>query len=170
MTGKYPMDKARLEAVALRYVERYATSRQKLVRYLERKLREQGWSGEGAPPVAAIADRFVTLRYIDDGEYARMRLRSMQRRGYGVRRIDQALAADGVEEVLRDEVTRDVDALEAAVILARRRRIGPYGAQPVTPEMRQKAIGILMRAGHSHEISRRVATAISPDELEDGAG
>jgi len=170
MTGKYPMDKARLEAVALRYVERYATSRQKLIRYLERKLREQGWSGEGAPPVAAIVDRFVTLRYIDDGEYARMRLRSMQRRGYGVRRIGQALAADGVEEVLRDEVTRDVDALEAAVILARRRRIGPYGAQPVTPEMRQKAIGILMRAGHSHEISRRVATAISPDELEDGAG
>ncbi|KTW08260.1 RecX family transcriptional regulator, partial [Sphingomonas sanguinis] len=38
-----------LERLALRYVERFATTEGKLVDYLTRKLRERGWAGEGAP-------------------------------------------------------------------------------------------------------------------------
>lgn len=41
-----PLDPARLERLALRYVERFATTRVKLTRYLERKVRERGWDNE----------------------------------------------------------------------------------------------------------------------------
>ena len=64
------LDEASLERLAIRYVERFATSRARLVRYLERKLAERGWSGGDAPPVEALATRLVALGYVDDAAYA----------------------------------------------------------------------------------------------------
>ena len=50
-----PLDAAALERLALRYVERFATTRGKLTAYLTRKIRERGWTGEAADP-AALAE------------------------------------------------------------------------------------------------------------------
>ncbi|HYZ48955.1 MAG TPA: RecX family transcriptional regulator, partial [Sphingomonas sp.] len=44
--GAAPLDAPALERFALRYVERYATTRARLADYLSRKLRERGWAGE----------------------------------------------------------------------------------------------------------------------------
>ena len=52
-----PLDQPALERAALRYVERYATTRAKLVAYLHRKLRERGREGE--IDVDALADRMA---------------------------------------------------------------------------------------------------------------
>ena len=65
-----PLDDAGLERLALRYVERYATSRARLSAYLGRKLRERGWAGSDAPPVEALTDRLAELRYVDDAAFA----------------------------------------------------------------------------------------------------
>ena len=40
-----PLDAAALERLALRYVERFATTRGRLTDYLTRKIRERGWEG-----------------------------------------------------------------------------------------------------------------------------
>ena len=93
-----PLDAPRLEELALAYVARFATSAAKLEGYLRRKLRERGWDGEGAAPVAEIVARFVAAGYIDDAVFARARTGSLLRRGYGVRRIGQALDAAGIAE------------------------------------------------------------------------
>src|SRR3546814_5265320 len=90
--GRPPLGPGELDAMALRYVERYATSEEKLARYLRRKLRERGCDREDAPPVAALVQRLAGLRYVYDRQFAEARTRSRARRGYGRRRIGQALA------------------------------------------------------------------------------
>ncbi|HVJ00769.1 MAG TPA: RecX family transcriptional regulator, partial [Sphingomonas sp.] len=52
-----PLDRADLERLALRYVERFATTRARLAAYLDRKIRERGWAGEGSPDTVALAQR-----------------------------------------------------------------------------------------------------------------
>src|SRR3546814_9679757 len=73
--GRPPLGPGELDAMALRYVERYATSEEKLARYLRRKLRERGWDREDAPPVAALVQRLAGLRYVDDRQFAEARTR-----------------------------------------------------------------------------------------------
>src|ERR1700741_413675 len=99
-----PLDSARLDELALTYVARFATSRAKLAAYLQRKLRERGWEGDCEPPLAALLDRFEAAGYVDDAAFARARSGSLLRRGYGSRRVNQALGAAGIGEDIRAEV------------------------------------------------------------------
>ena len=71
-----PLDQPALERAALRYVERYATTRANLVAYLQRKLRERG--SEGPVDVDALADRMAELRYVDDRAFAESRLSELE--------------------------------------------------------------------------------------------
>ena len=48
-----PLDRAALERLALRYVERFATTRGRLTDYLKRKIRERGWDGDAGRPGGA---------------------------------------------------------------------------------------------------------------------
>lgn len=164
--GRYPLTMQRLEALALRYVERYATSREKLARYLRRKIYEHGWDGTGEPPVAALVERVATLGYVDDRQFAESRARTLTRRGYGRNRIGQALAADGIAAETRDAALEETDDFQSALALARRRRLGPFGTGESTPEKLRRDIGILLRAGHDMALARRVASARTPDELD----
>ena len=75
-----PLDPALLERLALRYVERFATTEGKLIDYLRRKLRERGWAGEGMPDPEGLAAKMVSLRYIDDRAYAEAKAASLARR------------------------------------------------------------------------------------------
>src|SRR5687768_12328257 len=93
-----PLDQDGLERLALHYVGRYATTRARVRDYLNRKLRERGWSGETAPAVDRVVERIATLGYVDDAAFASARAAAMQRRGYGGRRIAQALAVAGIGE------------------------------------------------------------------------
>ena len=93
-----PLDGKRLEELALRYVGRYATTRAKLVQYLQRKVRERGWDGEETPDLAPIAARFAQLGYIDDRAFALANESSHTARGLGRRRLSLALRSAGVEE------------------------------------------------------------------------
>ena len=81
-----PLDARALEQLALRYVERFATTRGKLAHYLARKIRERGWDGPPADP-QAIAERMAGYGYVDDRAYAEAKARALTRRGYGARRV-----------------------------------------------------------------------------------
>ena len=160
-----PLDPARLEEMALAYVARFSTSAVKFERYLTRKLREKGWEGEGEPPVAETVARYVELGYIDDESYARMKSGSLLRRGYGARRVNQALGQAGIAEELRAEVApRQVAAREAAATYARRRRFGPYGV--ADPATREKQLAAMVRAGHGFDAARALVDALSVADVE----
>lgn len=165
-----PLDAARLEELALAYVARFATSRAKLEAYLLRKLRERGWAeddvGEVEPDVAALAARFVAAGYVDDAAFARARTGSLLRRGYGQRRVTQALGAAGIGEDIRAEVRAGEGARrEAALTMARKRRLGPFGS-PVDRAGREKQIAALLRAGHALDSARELVDAASVEAAE----
>lgn len=157
--------------MALAYVARFSTSAVKFERYLTRKLREKGWEGEGEPPVAATVERYVELGYVDDEGYARMKTGSLLRRGYGARRVRQALGEAGIAEELRAEVAPgEAELREAALTYARRRRFGPFAAARPDPSVREKQLAAMVRAGHGFDAARALVDAGSVAEAEQWAG
>ena len=165
-----PLDEARLHELALAYVARFATSGAQLERYLKRKLRERGWDGAREPDLAAVVVRLVELRYVDDAAYAAMRSGSLLRRGYGPRRVAQALGQAGIAEDLREEVRPDdADQRRAGLALARKRRFGPFGAGPPDRPTREKQIAAMLRAGHRLDTAREIVDAASVAAAEDWA-
>lgn len=164
-----PLDAARLNEMALAYVARFATSAGKLSDYLRRKLRERGWVGEGEADLHAIVSRFVELGYVDDAGFARGKAQSLLRRGYGARRIEQALGAAGIAEPLREEARgSDAERRRAALVMARKRRFGPFGGgSGLDPALREKQVAAMLRAGHPLAYAREVVNASSPEALEE---
>lgn len=164
-----PLDPARMEEMALAYVARFATSAGKLSDYLRRKLRERGWEAEASPDIPALVGRFVAIGYVDDATYARGKAQGLLRRGYGARRIDQALGAAGIAEPLREESHgSDVERRRAVLVLARKRRFGPFGVVPLSDRAaREKQVGAMLRAGHPLDHAREVVNAVSVEALEE---
>jgi regulatory protein len=162
-----PLDPARLEELALAYVARFAVSAAKLEDYLRRKLRERGWEGERDPPVAALAQKFVAAGYIDDEAYARSKAGGLLRRGYGNRRVDQALHAAGIAPDIR-EAARAGEAAQrrAALAMARKRKFGPYGTEAPERAQREKQLSALLRAGHPLDSARELVNAASIEAAE----
>ena len=163
-----PLDEKSLEQAALSYTGKYATSRARLAAYLARKLRDRGWEGPGEPAVERLVERMAALGYVDDRAFASARAASLGRRGYGERRVREALRAAGIgeeeSETAREEARQR--AWQAALRFAERRRIGPFAEQEADRQGREKALGALLRAGHPLELARRLADA-RPGEIPD---
>jgi len=173
-----PLDDHSLRELALRYAGRFATTRAKLRAYLNRKIRERGWAGERPPDLEALADRFADLGYVDDRGYALAKSRALTGRGYGKRRVIDALRVAGVDEV-DGEAARDhaeAEAVAAALRFAQRRRIGPYAAlSTFDPKQQEKALAAMVRAGHGFGLARAIVNLgagaeVDADALAEVAG
>ncbi|QIQ87060.1 regulatory protein RecX [Erythrobacter sp.] len=179
-----PLDADSLRDLALSYAARYATTAAKLEAYLARKIRERGVAEDGDGrsvelDVGGLIARLVELGYVDDDAFARARSRDLTARGYGARRVEQALWAAGVDEQAReDHAPGEAQRRRAAMLLAKKRRFGPYAlseaaeaageaAPSIEPARREKQIAAMLRAGHDYEHVRKVIEAPSRVELED---
>lgn len=154
-----PLNEAQLNELALRYVGRFATTRAKLRSYLARKVRERGWDGPREPDFAHIAERFTELGYVDDQAFALSKSQSLTARGYGRRRVAQALHAAGIEEEDSAEARdhAEADAYASALRFARRKRIGPFAQTvDIDPRKREKALAAMVRAGHEYRMAQRI--------------
>jgi regulatory protein len=160
-----PLDKARLDELALAYVGRFATTKAKLGTYLKRKIAERGWSGERPPDIDAIVFRLSELGYVDDGAFAMAKARSLGARGYGERRVRESLRSAGVgeEEGREARELAQAEAVESAIRFARRRRIGPFAASDADRAQREKELAAMVRAGHGFGLARAIV------ELEPGS-
>ncbi len=178
-----PLDETVLTDLSLAYVARFATSAAKLRRYALRKLRERGWKAAdagdpmddqaqaaGRAAIEVIIERFVTAGYLDDAAYALQTAGGLTRRGFGQRRVAQALHHAGISEEDRGEALDRAGAgrWQSALALARRRRLGPYGSDgpPADPAAIQRQMGALLRAGHDMDIARKIVKARSVEVLE----
>lgn len=161
-----PLDSETLGNVALRYVERFATTRARLETYLARKIRERGWGEEAAADIQGIVERFSAAGYVDDGAYAVAQSRSLSSRGYGAARLRQSLRAAGVGE---DDAApaferAEQEAAGSAIRFARRRRIGPFAADQPDIKQREKALAAMIRAGHGFGLARAIIAMAPGDE------
>ena len=161
-----PLDRDALDRLALRYVERFATTRARLGAYLARKIRERGWEGPPVDP-QTVAERLAGLGYIDDHAFAEARVRSMTRRGLGARRIAATFRADGIasEDAAALEPEISAGALEAALALARRRRIGPFGERQLDRAGRERQLAQMIRGGHDLTLARRIVAMAPGSDL-----
>ncbi|WP_245259162.1 RecX family transcriptional regulator [Salinarimonas rosea] len=164
-----------LDRMALAYLERFASSSENLRRVLARKV-ERRCRLRGEAPEAALAlveeavARAVRGGLVDDAAYAQGRVASLRRRGGSRRAIAARLSAKGVAPETIDaalagdaeaRVADDPDAdpeMEAALALARRRRLGPFRTA-ARAENRERDLARLARAGFSYGVARAVVDA-----------
>jgi len=151
-----------LERLALHYVGRYATTRAKLLAYLNRKLDERGWGDlDRSPQPERLVERLAGLGYLDDAAFAAARAASLQRRGYGQRRVGAALKAAGIdaENASAALAESEAGAWTAALRFAERRRIGPYASARPDRRQRERQFAALLRAGHRVDHARLILQA-----------
>ena len=158
-----PLTEETLGELAFAYVGRFATTRMKLARYLAQKLRERGWEGAEAPPVDRIVERCARNGFVDDAAFALSKARVLTGRGYGSGRVRQSLRAAGVgdDDSAPARQLADDAAVDAALRMAKRKRIGPFATTELDREGRQKALAILIRAGHGFALAKAIV-ALKP--------
>lgn len=163
-----PLNAADLERFALRYVERYATTRGRLADYLKRKIRERGWNGEATPELTALAQRMADLGYINDLLFAESKAGAMGRRGLGARRIGQALRHAGIEDSDLDAVApaMEADSISSALAFARRKRIGPFAPELAERPAQEKQLAAMVRAGHAFDLARKIVRMAPGEDAE----
>lgn len=164
-----------LERAALYYLERYSSSEANLRRVLARKVhmscRHHGDDpARFAEVIEAVVARKVASGLIDDRRFAENRIASLKRRGTSQRMIGVKLSAKGVDREMIAQTSRSnpEDELAAALIAARRKRLGPWRTRGSRADWRQKDIAALMRAGFGSSIARAVIDGAAESGEDDG--
>jgi regulatory protein len=166
--GPAPATPERLEAAALRYLERFAASsahlRRLLIAKVRRSARRHGTDEAALTAfVADLVERLAGAGILDDRRYAEGKAMTLRRRGASSRQIRAALAAKGIagEEAQAALAAADAERvhedgdLDAARRLARRRRLGPWRRRE-RARHRSKDLAALGRAGFTLDIARAV--------------
>jgi regulatory protein len=184
---KPPLTEAALRDLALHYAARFATTGARLEAYLARKLKERGLAEDADGrsvqiDIPALVARLVELGYVDDDAYARMRARDLAARGYGGRRVEEALRHAGVEDSVRQaHAPGEAAGRKAAALMAQKKRLGPWAREAegagdplVRRKAHEKAVAAMLRAGHQYDHVRFVLAAKTPDDvtpwLDEAAG
>tara|TARA_R110000787_G_scaffold3020_6_gene11957 strand:- start:18621 stop:19181 length:561 start_codon:yes stop_codon:yes gene_type:complete len=156
-----------LNRLAIRYVERYATSRKKLAVYLHRKIGEREWQDADPPAVEELVERMASLGYIDDALYAQNKASALNRRGYGTRRVAHALYQAGIGEADGREAFQisESNSWMAAEKFARKRRIGPYAETQQDADKCRKQLQAFLRAGHDFDVASRFVFAKPGEDI-----
>jgi regulatory protein len=172
-----PPDEASLREAALNYLARYSTTEVGLRRVLLRRVdlwARQAGGEDGANERAAaarasvprIVARLVELGLLNDAAFAENRARGLALSGRSRRAITARLMAKGIDpERARTAMPEDVaDELVSALILARKRRIGPF--RKTEDADRNKELGVLARAGYPRDVALR-ALAMEAEQAEE---
>jgi regulatory protein len=175
-------DSANLHDAALAYLARYATTEAGLRRVLERRVERWARAAAGVVDADAIAgrvsaaresvrevvSRLVAVGAVNDAAYAEGRARGLIRAGRSRRAATAHLVAKGVDPDMAHTVlpADDESEIAAALVLARRRRIGPFRLGD-TPDAagRRREFAVLARAGFPQPVAR-AALAMDTDHAE----
>jgi regulatory protein len=176
-------DIANLHDAALDYLARYLTTEVGLRRVLERRIERwirravaateetQAIAAQAATARAAadeVIARLIAAGAVNDATYAESRARSLVRAGHSRRATKARLVAKGVDPPTAHAAlpSDDESELAAALVLARKRRIGPFHPGGTSDETRrQRELGILARAGFSQSVARQ-ALSMGAEQAE----
>ena len=169
---------ASLQQAALNYLARFAATEAGLRAVLNRSI--DRWARATTDEDTAtraealkqdarqIAARLVASGLVNDADYAQLRATGLLRAGRSRRAVTAKLAAKGVSgDLVRAALPDDPDAeLNAALVLARKRRIGPFrrGAPP-DPAGKRRELAMLARAGFPQPVAAK-ALSMETEEAE----
>jgi regulatory protein len=172
-SGPGRMDEASLKEAALAHMLRYGGTAAGLTRALDRRIHrwaEAMGSVEDADRAAvaaqaeqwrAVARKVVAglaeLGAVNDAAFAESRARRLRRSGSSRRAVLAHLGSKGVSgEVAGGMVPEDATAeLTAALIFARRRRVGPFATEEVAADAKPRILAAFGRAGFGSAVARR---------------
>jgi len=187
-----------LREAALRHLARFAATEQGLAQVLDRavmrwarKFASQGGETDqidserekSRAVIAAIVSDMRRIGALDDAAFARSRSLSLTRSGRSRRAVAASLTQKGIgaetlgeamEEALghrHDDEAKERE-LAAALVLARKRRLGPFSrdegemARSDAGEAHQRALAIFARAGFGRDVAEQ-ALALDLTEAED---
>ena len=172
-----------LEASALYYLGRFASSEKSLRRILENKLRRAAMHSPefAADHVAqkslriaidAIIIKHRRLGALNDAAYAAMKTTNLRRAGKSARAIRQKLAQKGITETTalqalthnENELDSEAAELKAAQEFARRRKLGSFRKKNADTLIHKKELAAMARAGFSFNVARQALADFSEDE------
>lgn len=152
-----------LQRAALRYLERYSVPAEQLRRVLARKItmscRHHGEDPAlHAAALDAVIARCVATGLVDDRRFAEGRVATLRRKGQSSRAVVARLAAKGVSRELASELaTAEAgEDMAAALVAARRRRLGPWREPAQRAACRQRDLAALARLGFDFATARAV--------------
>lgn len=163
-TPKVPT-KARLNNIALYYLERFETSKDNLRNVLRRRIdkyaffdkeynKEQAylWADE-------VVEECEKKKFVCDERFAEFKINSYLRAGKPKRYIEQKLKQKGIDEKIVSKIfdESEYDEFEVAFNFAKKKKIGPFRKdEKIRDEFYQKDLGTLVRAGFSFDIAKDV--------------
>lgn len=176
-----PLDHKKLEAAALEYLGRYATSSVNLGRVLRRRIerhriRHRVETPDGDALVARIVLDCVQHGYVDDQRYARDRAAVLWRAGRSKRYIEGYLGSKGISRDSASEAVQHAHQesggsdFEAALTYAKKRKFGPFRkdiSKPMSRDQSERQLAALARQGFSYAIARKIISADQLDDLND---
>lgn len=176
ITAKY------LQNAATFYLERYPSTAEGLRRILQRRVRKAEMAE--APvmdnveqAIASIVAKFVDAGMINDQAFAQTKARALHRRGTSAKLTRQKLRLAGVDTDTLDQAMAGLDQelhtdpgereWQAAVALARRRKLGPFRAEKDRKERRDRDLAAMARAGFDYQLARKIVDAADIDQLDE---
>jgi regulatory protein len=163
-----------LQNAAAFYLERYPSSAEKLRRILQRRvakarLLEAPVMDGVEQAIEAIVAKFVAAGVVDDRSFAETKARALHRRGTSGRLMRHKLKAAGVDDETLDRALAGLDQeldgdaatreWQAALALARRRRLGPFRKAPDRAPHRMRDLAAMARAGFDYALAKKVIDA-----------
>lgn len=154
----------------LYYLQRYAASSEHFRSVMLRKVKrscayhqDQNYE-QCAAMVDALVKKFKESMLLDDESYIRAMVASLRRKGVSERTLIEKMKMKGVD---RDETRKYLQHhdstfagehcsadLKAAVIFARRKKLGPFGNH--TDEEKPKILAKFGRAGFAYDIAKTI--------------
>ncbi len=173
-----PMTRTRLRQIAEDYVSRFGGPSSNLRRVLKRHI-DKAARAHGEEPdvthgwqrdVDAIVAEFCQAGALDDARYAQNVALSLAQRGVAPRAVAFRLRQKGITDVDTRQALADLGEprqveWQAALQLARRRRLGPFRPPADRKERRLKDAGVLARAGFPPSVAFKIVD-LDPDALE----
>lgn len=159
--------KQRLKNITLYYLKRFETSVANMRRVLRKRVSDYAYQDKAFDKAEAyewiedILTDFQGYGYINDNRFAEMRIRDYIAAGKSVRYIQGKLREKGIDEETVSSLLSEqqYDEYEAAMKLAKKRRIGPFRPDAeVRTENRQKDMGVLIRGGFSYDVAIKICS------------
>jgi regulatory protein len=168
-----------LRAAALSYLARFAATEAGLTQVLTRRVESWARLTDADPDtrdaavqnalmcIPTIVAQLVAAGAVSDAAFAESRARALARAGRSRRAIGAHLANRGVKAELAANAAPSNPGHEfaAALIHARKRRLGPWRKAEASPEALRRELGSFARAGFAHDVASRVLRA-GLDEAE----
>ena len=160
---------------SLKYIEKYAPSKQQLRTYLLKKYLKSGSTNIKKSDYQNLIDIVLSdleeTKFINDQFYSESKAKNLIQRGSSINKIRNYLFSKGVKDKFVKETldkikeNNDDQDFFSAIKVCKKKKIGPHRSEDNRSIFFKKDIGILARNGFSFETSKRIMD-LSKEEYE----